>query len=184
MRKIISLGLFALMLSIFSGQIFAGNAEICDPLKLDPNTKKLYGLCVAYQNANENAKIAFADAFFERAGFDVPGSGFSCPCWYTFGFDDVNYAVLADDTEVELNPLDCLAEAEFDAVTFSDVIEAGIVLQGFSAGTTAGTTGCGYFLFEPGEPPFFRQQPLSTDLVTLCRAEVQVMAEINQIACD
>ena len=34
MRKIISLGLFALMLSIFSSQVLAGNADkVCGPLK-------------------------------------------------------------------------------------------------------------------------------------------------------
>ena len=55
MNKVISLGLFALMLSTFSGQLFAGDATLCDPLKQGQN-KSLYGLCVAWHHADEDAK--------------------------------------------------------------------------------------------------------------------------------
>ena len=102
MRKIISLGLFALMLSIFSGQVLAGNAdEFCGPLKnkgADDYMPGLYGLCVAWHNADEKAKVKIGDKFYARAGFEVPrpiikepepDSDFSCPCWDTFTFKEV-----------------------------------------------------------------------------------------------
>lgn len=102
MRKVISLGLLALMFSLLSGQVFAGNIEECNYLK-DKNhpdyAPGLYGLCVAWHNADENAADALADKFFDRAGFAVPGSevvpdpnnepDFYCPCWTEISFSDI-----------------------------------------------------------------------------------------------
>lgn len=91
MRKLISLGLCALMLMLFSGQVFAGNAEECNYLKdkTDPDyAPGLYGLCIAWHNADDEAAAALAEKFFERAGFPVTGrivddgnDPFVCPCW-------------------------------------------------------------------------------------------------------
>ena len=93
MRKIISLGLFALTLSIFSSQVFAGNALDCEPLKQTKN-KSLYGLCVAWHNADEQAKDKIAGKFLARAGFEVPGSvegpeKFDCLCWNKLTFKEI-----------------------------------------------------------------------------------------------
>ena len=94
MRKIISLGLFALMLSIFSSQVFAGDVGACDELT-DPDSDPdiyapgLYGLCVAWHNANENGRAAIEKNYSKRGGGTIPGSGFSCPCWKEVSFENV-----------------------------------------------------------------------------------------------
>ena len=77
MRKIISLGLFALMLSIFSGQALAGDKAACDALR-DPDSAiyapRLFGLCVAWHNADVNGQAAIAANYSKRSGGDmVPG---------------------------------------------------------------------------------------------------------------
>lgn len=102
MRKVISLGLLALMFSLLSGQVFAGNIEECNYLKdknHDDYAPGLYGLCVAWHNADEDAAVALAEKFLDRAGFKVPGSevvpdtknepDFYCPCWTEISFSDV-----------------------------------------------------------------------------------------------
>jgi len=111
MRKVISLGLSGLMFALVSGQVFAGNIEDCDFLK-DKNHPDyqpgLYGLCVAWHNADDNAADKLADKFFERAGFVVPGSedpntepSFDCPCWSDVEFSAV--CALGEPTNVSVN---------------------------------------------------------------------------------
>ena len=92
MRTRIALGLFALTLGILANSALAGDVSECDVLT-DPDdpqyAPKLYGLCVAWHNANENVKPALAARFSAHAeklygllDFEVPGSGgLSCPCW-------------------------------------------------------------------------------------------------------
>ena len=48
MRNIITYSVFVMLFSMFSGPVFAGKYEECDPFK---GMKRLYGLCNAYQNA-------------------------------------------------------------------------------------------------------------------------------------
>jgi hypothetical protein len=98
MRKLVSLGLFALMISIFSGSAFGGNVEECNFLKdkkLDGYVPGLYGICIAWHNAsangNENALINLEEKFAKKGGGTIPGSGgggdeggdqwFECPCF-------------------------------------------------------------------------------------------------------
>jgi len=104
MRKSIVLGLLALAFGVFGSSAVAGNIEDCEFLK-DKNhpdyAPSLYGLCVAWHNADEDDKDALADKFFDRAGFEVPGSeppgseippeepDFSCPCWSEVTFEDI-----------------------------------------------------------------------------------------------
>jgi len=96
-RKLISLGLFALIISIFSSQLLAAKTGECDGV-----TKKngLYGLCVAWHNADDKAKDKIAAKFFERAKYRLPGSedpvtepdptpDFFCPCWTDVSMADV-----------------------------------------------------------------------------------------------
>jgi len=93
MRKLISLGLFALMFSIFSSQVFAGNVDECKNLKDKTHVDyapTLYGLCVAWHNADENAKDRIAENYRRKSGGDeVPGSSQDCPCWAGISLDDV-----------------------------------------------------------------------------------------------
>lgn len=100
MRKLVTSGLLALSLCIFSGSVLAGNADDCEPLK-QSGLKSLYGLCVAWHNADEDAQGALAQKFYDRAGFEVPGSevtkvdeplpeqDFYCPCWENVSIPDV-----------------------------------------------------------------------------------------------
>lgn len=119
MRNWILPGLLALSCGILANSALAGNAADCDVLK-DPEDEryapKLYGLCIAWHNANDNAKPALADKFFDRAGFDVPGSSvpdlpsepdFACPCWYGLSIEEVcalgaPSSVASDDYPYEL----------------------------------------------------------------------------------
>jgi hypothetical protein len=99
MRESIILGLLALAFGIFGSTAFAGNVEDCEFLKDKSHpdyAPGLYGLCVAWHNADEDAKDELADMFFDRAGFEVPGSDepedppdFLCPCWDELTFEDV-----------------------------------------------------------------------------------------------
>ncbi len=47
MNRLLSLGPFTLILSVFSGHLLAGDAALCEPLKQDQN-KSLYGLCLGW----------------------------------------------------------------------------------------------------------------------------------------
>ena len=100
MRKSIVLGLITLSFGIFGATAFAGNVEDCEFLKDKSHpdyAPGLYGLCVAWHNADDNAKDQLAEKFFDRAGFEVPGSvdepedpqDFYCPCWSDVTYEDI-----------------------------------------------------------------------------------------------
>ena len=114
MRKMICLGLLALFLSFLSSGVLASNAADCDVLK-DPEhalyAPTMYGLCVAWHNANENARVAIGEKFLARAKFPVPGSppieeseepDFVCLCWDQLKFEDI--CALGEPQEVVLSP--------------------------------------------------------------------------------
>jgi hypothetical protein len=85
MRKLISLGLLALLFSVLASPVVA-DVEDCVSLK-GTASKGLYGLCVAYWNAgNDNARDRILDNFEKKAGPDVGMPGLkrqkvTCPCW-------------------------------------------------------------------------------------------------------
>jgi len=95
MRKLISLGLLAIVLSLVASPVFAGKEPLCEPLKEDAS-KGLYGLCIAYHNAgnsnagNSNAKQKILDNYNKKAGDppvpQMPGTEderkkvTTCPC--------------------------------------------------------------------------------------------------------
>lgn len=82
MRKLISLGLLALMFSVFSSQTFA-EVEDCEEVK--GAKKGLYGLCIAYWNTtNAKARAKILENFNKNdvdglgmPGLDIP----ACDCW-------------------------------------------------------------------------------------------------------
>ena len=136
MRKIISLGLFALMISIFSSQVFASNAEACDVLK--GAKKGLHGLCVAWHNANDKHKDKFAAKFEDRAGYPITdlidgGSNpdFLCRCWDSLSLADVGKDASAGFCLID----DTTAGAVGDIVTFSDAPVG--PFQGFGVDTAS-----------------------------------------------
>jgi len=86
-RKLISLGLFALLISIFSSQLLAAQTSECDGVT---KKKGLYGLCIAWHNADDKNKDKIAAKFLDLAKYALPGSekpvtepepDFYCPCW-------------------------------------------------------------------------------------------------------
>jgi hypothetical protein len=105
MRKVISLGLCALMFFLFSGQVLAGKNQDCEDQKDELKALGLYGLCNAYWNAgNENARSQILTNFEDKAGPGGPGMpGLEpdvpdvpevvvCPC--TDGFDTTNWGMV------------------------------------------------------------------------------------------
>lgn len=97
MRKFITSFVLILVFSLLSGSVFAGDKGVCD--ENEYGGKKalqkagVYGLCVAYQNADDADKPGIAEKFKARFGDDVPGLDpvldFSCPCFDRVSFADV-----------------------------------------------------------------------------------------------
>jgi hypothetical protein len=134
MRKIISLGLFALILSIFSSQVFAGNDDECENLKdkTHPDyAPALYGPCVAWHNADENVRDQILAKFVKKArtSLDNPGmpgwvgpadpkkpEGMTCPCWAGVVLDDVDKYTPAD--------ICFLDTPSGDVIFFDDLVSA------------------------------------------------------------
>jgi len=119
MRKIISLGLFALMLSMFSSSAFAGNVEDCEFLKDGNYSKGLYGLCIAYWNTtNAKAQEKILANYDKKAGPDdpvMPGTEdevVPCTCW---SGDHVIEAILSE----EISPINYICNAAGTGVEMS-----------------------------------------------------------------
>lgn len=171
------MGLFALMISIFSSQLLAAKTAECDGV-----TKKngLYGLCVAWHSADDKAKDKIAAKFFDRARYPVPGSedpepepdpeptpDFFCPCW-----TDVS---MADVCSLG-NPSSALLMGFINVVTWVDD------LNGVDEFFSADEFGCIY------DGQFAAQQVLDnlTDDEKLdCLAEIESIAAMyNGGSCD
>jgi hypothetical protein len=81
--------MLAILLSLVASPVFAGNHLECEPLK-GGASKGLYGLCIAYHNAeNSNLKQKFLDSYNKKAGDPpmppMPGTvnerkKVTCPC--------------------------------------------------------------------------------------------------------
>jgi len=87
MRKLVSLSVLAVLLSVLAGTVFAGKVPVCEEIKGDPAYKGLYGLCVAYWTVdNENARDKILENFVKKAGPGgppMPGlepEEVTCPC--------------------------------------------------------------------------------------------------------
>jgi hypothetical protein len=96
MRKLISLGVLAILLSMLASSAVAGSEKYCEVLKEDGITKGLYGLCIAYWGADNgrsqerilgNYRKKMRPVYpGDRKGTgdpDMPGlvDDLSCPCW-------------------------------------------------------------------------------------------------------
>ncbi len=85
MRKLISSGVLAVLLSMLANTVFAGNVEECEALK-DGASPGLYGLCIAYHNAGSaRAQERILNNYNKKAGPGdppMPGTGgVPCPCF-------------------------------------------------------------------------------------------------------
>jgi len=125
MRKLISLGLLALFLSVFSSQLLAGGVQACDDMKEELQALGAYGLCIAWHNADEEDKDKFAKKFRDKAGFPVTDlTDLSCPCW--------DEAFLNDIT-VGLTGTLCSIDSFDDSYDFA-IYQAGDLQVALSAG--------------------------------------------------
>jgi hypothetical protein len=174
MRRIISLGLFALMVSFFSSTVFAGNVEDCEFLKGDDYTKGLYGLCIAYYNAgNDNARERIAANFNKKAGPGEPTLPLTdevpCLCW------DETHLALAS---YEGDPSACHMSTEQIRIDLAVYLESP-----------------SFFLFTTDEAGCLRQDPNTTEFSApfnltgqeaTCRAGIQALIEddFGDIVCD
>ena len=88
MRKLISLGLLALLLSVLASPVFADLQDCEDERNNNNLSRGLYGLCVAYWTVeNDNARYRILENFRRKAG-DTPMPGtepkkpeeVTCPC--------------------------------------------------------------------------------------------------------
>jgi hypothetical protein len=181
MRKLVSLGLFALMISIYSSQVLASNATACDDAKdeLTKAGKGLYGLCIAWDNAKGKNKGKIAAKFEDRADQPItdfvggpstrnPAPDFFCPCWTDISFNDV--------CSLGSPSLTILA-GYINAVEFLD---SAIPQDEFF---TADPRGCGY---EGGLAPYASlEKPEGADWDLDCIAEIeQIAAMYDGGACE
>ena len=177
MRKVISLGLCALMFSLVSGQVFAGNVDECEKLANNIYSKGLYGLCIAYHNAgNDNARERILANYEKKAGPNdppMPGAGVACPCW------DADHLAAASLNGI---PSACLNSDEGPGQTFS------IDLALYNAPPA-------YYQFISNPDGCFRVDPdtggtaaqyASDDERTMCVAGIQTLIEddFDGIICD
>jgi len=186
MRKMAYLGLLALFLSFLSSGVLASNAAECDVLK-DPGhdlyAPTMYGLCVAWHNANENARVAIGDKFYDRAGFAVPGSpidepavpdqpeepDFVCLCWDQLQFEDI--CALGEPQEMVLSP------GQYGFVTFYD----GNVDAGFNGYHFDTFKSCAHYFISESNPELND----GTEILDLgpeesadCQAELETIATL------
>jgi hypothetical protein len=91
MRKIIAASIF-LVFSFFAQSVFAEVTDDCLELKSQGAPKGLYGLCIAYNNAeNGKSQERLAELFDKKAeGTDYVGflTGGGCPCWTDAQIED------------------------------------------------------------------------------------------------
>ena len=139
MRKNILKGLFGLFLVSMSTLAFAGNVEDCEFLKGDQYSKGLYGLCIAFNNTdNEQARGRIRDNFAKKAVGDddpefIPGDEpdvlTPCPCW---DYSDLAAAIY-DDSE---RPKSCGTDPiyGFDFFYVGDIEQPLTMLYQFETG--------------------------------------------------
>jgi hypothetical protein len=169
------LGILALTLGGFSSSLLAGNVTECDFLK-DKDSESynpgLYGLCVAWHNADANAKDALADKFLAKAGFPVPGSedpepepDFYCPCWSEMALEDV--CALGSPLVADVSP------GSSGIVTFVE----GITFEGFLNDT--GVTSCRHTIMVGGTTFLDTlETSLSSEEAADCQAEIETIATL------
>lgn len=94
MRKGITTSVFFLLFTMVAGSVFAGAPSDCDIYKKNKDYKGAYGLCVAYQNADESDQSDIFDNWLKKFGPDAPvlpnspndvaasnPTPVTCPCW-------------------------------------------------------------------------------------------------------
>ena len=187
MHRIIVMGIFALAASLLSASLAAGQIEVCEEIKHDPDYKGLYGLCNAYWNADEEDREDILRNFERKAGPDGPGMPgledngfFDCPCW-----DDVSYQNVCDLGEPGADLEGDFVYSDF----FIDPGVEGVIQRIFSFNSLPGE--CVHFIQDINsdgtQPVIYSKafEKLDSETHQLCRSEVFVMATLHQDGlCD
>jgi hypothetical protein len=170
MRKSLIFSLMAASLFIFCSPAFAGQVEVCEPLKVkdDDYVPGLYGLCIAWHNADDEAREIIAANYRKKSGgLEVPGSNsFSCLCWNDVSFDDA--CVIANDAD--------LVVPGSNAVTFLDADF--MIATNFGADFQA----CALQVVDLGNGNVFvlnRNESVSGPEAETCMAELAVIATLK-----
>jgi len=182
MHKFTITGLLTLSLFFLSSSAMAGNAVDCEVLKNPGHSlyePSLYGLCVAWHNADENSRVAIGDKFLKRATFPVPGSktvdtrtveqDFYCPCWDDVTFDDI--CALGEP----------MALSDENLVAFTD----SVTFESFMSDT--GITYCGHFIYKYGSqlPELdIQMSNLSLEESADCQAELEAILYDHAAMCS
>jgi len=165
MRKLYRLGMLTILLSLVASPVFAGNEPLCEPLK-DGASKGLYGLCIAYHNAeNSNAEQKILDNYNKKAGpGDPPMPGtepeelVSCPCWTT---DDMANANIVAD------PFECQLSVDPVLAGYGELAEVVFSVNLF------GPASCFYF----GPSALRSESYLSAEQEQVCRDGIQALVD-------
>ena len=209
MRKVISLGLFALMLSIFSSQVFAGKIADCEDIKKDPAYKGLYGLCNAYWNEDdEDARAQILANFVKKAGTsldepgmpgwkpvvpdlpDLPDQEVTCPCWdfdtlvQVIACSSLLRAEYQQDSTDDQSSLDFVAFARFDPEIVWVAVSAGytdIVIQDPDAKECSIETSIGQISMGEGKVPY---KATSENENLACRLDVLDLIAVPPVPDD
>ena len=205
MRKIVSLGLFALILSIFSSQVIAEKFDECEKIKNDPAYKGLYGLCNAYWNVDDPVTKAEILANFEKkAGTDnggpempgwvpvvpdvpdVPEPGLTCPCW---DFDTLVQVIACAslplfEDQTNQDTFDFAAFLTFEPAIFWVTVAAGYtdnVIQDPDVKECSINTSIGQISMGEGKVPF---KATSDDEDLACRLDVLDLIALPPVPDD
>jgi hypothetical protein len=182
MRKLISLGVLTILLSMLVSPAIAGSVEDCVVLKEDGITKALHGLCIAYWGAdngrsqerilaNYRKKMRTVDPGNRNVTGDpdMPGleDAVECPCW--------NADKLAEASE-KGTPLACGIDNVLTRIDFA-IYEYGDLQYQFHADDAAcfqrNPDGSGILQF------YFLDPTISEEEKMACRDGIHVLVDMD-----
>jgi hypothetical protein len=188
MRKLFSLGVLALLLSVLSSPVVAA-AEHCEILKEDGGSKGLYGMCIAYWNSVSNHddgglqsnRIEDSNRFLDRynairdrvGGPEMPGLSSSpqlqCACWSYLTYDQALQGAFSADYGESGPPLN------FETLEMKDV--SGAKIRGFGAARF--NFSCNHLNFIEGGWISIPVAGLLEKEFLQCQSELQIMNELG-----
>ena len=192
MRKFYSIAVLAILLSVLSSPVIAA-VEDCEVLKGDGGTSGLYGMCVAYWNAeakqnksgsqqrSSGGNNRFLDKYNEIrdrvGGPEMPGLTqtpvFDCPCWDEKFLADITFESVPEACGENTFPSGEDISASHDIAMFDNFtlqLMAGSVFPGQPESCSANLLGLPGIFFETSEDQ-------TEDCKELLRGLAQVFAD-------
>lgn len=179
MRNVITCSILVLLFSLVSGSAFAEDYETCEDFKKDETFKGAYGLCNAYEQADEEGKLDIFRNWEKKFGTDgprLPGHPYEeivileCPCWA--GLTDADICLMGNDyTFISYGVGGLLQVNDF------------LVKPQVSNWFLASGSFCAHVRFVEGEFP--SEKPISglpVELAAQCVAEIEAMGAAD--FCD